>query len=233
MINRALQSLIIILSIVLINCKTITVQDDFLTFDIPKDIELINVPAGNYYSGRYSSIATIDYDYEMMKYPVTNIQYISYLRDAMDLGLVTVNSHSVTGSYSGDEHWPGGLYEFVDFDDPNCRIGFNPPNEFVIKWRWVDGKIEGYDNHPVTEVTWFGANAFATYYNMNLPTKQEWKKLQRLTHLTNSRGGMTWIHLKSILKIVRIFLIMIQLLLGFLMVRIILQTATVRMGYMI
>ena len=42
------------------------------------------------------------------------------------------------------------------------------------------GYSEGdYDNHPVVNVTWFGAWAFALHYGLRLPTEQEWEKAAR------------------------------------------------------
>lgn len=178
----------IVISVSLFSCKTITLDDEQVLADIPEDIELITIPAGAYSSGKNRLEKYIEYDYMMMKYPVTNTQYIEYLQEASENGGVTITSQSVTGYYQGDQNWPSGIYEYVDFNDPDCRIAFNPPDEFVIKWNWFGGRKEGYDNHPITEVTWFGANAFAEYYGMRLPTKEEWEKAAR----ANSGYKFAW-----------------------------------------
>lgn len=172
-------SLLIVICVSLFSCKTIILDDEQVIADIPEDIKLIKIPAGVYSSGENGLEKYIEYDYMMMKYPVTNSQYIEYLKEASENGDITITSQSVTGYYKGDKNWPVGIYEFVDFDDTESRTGFNPPNELVIKWRWVGAKQERYDNHPITEVTWFGANAFAEYYGMRLPTKEEWEKAAR------------------------------------------------------
>lgn len=169
----------ILFTIFLISCKTITISDNSITTEPPESIELILIPAGNYIKGENNEVATMDYDYSIMKHPVTNKQFLTFIMEASELGIVEVSSQSVLGYYEGDENWHPGFYELVDLDDPDCRIGFNPPNEFVIKWRWVENRQEGYDDHPITEVSWFGAKAFANYYGMDLPTKEEWEKAAR------------------------------------------------------
>ena len=178
----------IVIGILILSCKTITLEDEQVIADIPEDLELIKIPAGAYTSGENGVEKYIEYDYMMMKYPVTNVQYIEYLKEASENGDITITSQGVTGYYTGDKNWPASIHEFVDFYDPDSRIGFNPPDEFVIKWNWFGGRKEGYDNHPVTEVTWFGATAFAEYYGMRLPTKEEWEKAAR----ANSKIKYPW-----------------------------------------
>ncbi len=180
--------LLIVISIFILSCKTITLDDEHVITDIPENLELIKIPAGAYTSGESGVEKYIEYDYMMMKYPVTNVQYIEYLKEASENGDITITSQGVTGYYKGDKNWPASINEFVDFGDPDSRIGFNPPDEFVIKWNWFGGRKEGYDNHPVTEVAWFGATAFAEYYGMRLPTKEEWEKAAR----ANSNNDFPW-----------------------------------------
>lgn len=163
---------------ILTNCKTITIQDNY-TYALPDDIELIKIPAGNYTIGENNEVASIDYDYSIMKFPVTNEQYVEYLIIADSLGLISIDSLGVYGYYSGDKFWPPDIYKFADFTDQTARIGFYPPDAYFTRWRYVDNKKEYYHQHPITHVTWFGANAFAEFYGMRLPTTQEWEKAAR------------------------------------------------------
>ena len=173
------QFLLLVVIFSLFNCKTIILDNEQIIADIPIDIELIKIPAGAYSSGTNGKEKYIEYDYVMMKYPVTNSQYIEFLIEASENGDVNINNQGVTGFYAGDKNWPAGIYEFVDFDDPDSRIVFYSPTELGIKWNWFGGRTETYELHPVVEVTWFGANAFAEYYGMRLSTKEEWEKAAR------------------------------------------------------
>jgi len=130
------------------------------------------VAFGTYTWGENDVIQTIDYNYEIMKYEVTNSQYAAYLQEALAAGdiEVAVTSASVSGYYAGDINYIAGDYEFYDMGSYSCRISWDGSN-FNIQ--------ESYENHPVVDVTWFGANAFALHYDFRLPTEQEWEKSAR------------------------------------------------------
>lgn len=179
----------LILSIIFIsNCKTITIDDDSIKIDIPDEIELIKIPSGVFYSGENSTKDVINYDYLIMKYPVTNLQYINYLIIADSLGIISIDTSGVYGFYRGDKYWPPGNYKYADFTNERSRIGFYPPDNYFVRWRYVENRKEFYYDHPVTNVTWFGADAFARLYGMGLPTNSEWEKAAR----ANSNNDYPW-----------------------------------------
>lgn len=134
------------------------------------DFEWCTIPAGDYTYGNPPVTQNISYNFQIMKYEVTNQQYVDYLAEALNAGDITVTSSTVQGYYTGDQNYGAGTYEFLDLDDSDCRIGWNG-NSFTI--------ISGYEDHPVVEVTWFGSWAFAEHYNLRLPTEQEWEKAAR------------------------------------------------------
>jgi len=141
-----------------------TIIDD--SQEVP--FEMIEIPAGDYTYGEGDTIKTIDYDYEMMKYEVTDYEYVLYLLDAMENGEIIVDENGVRGNYTGDGGYSPGEYQFISFE--SSKIAWNG-EIFEVS--------EGYVNHPVTGVSWFGAWAFATYYGMELPDKYEWEKAAR------------------------------------------------------
>jgi len=141
-----------------------------ITFAGDEDFEWCDIPAGDYTYGPGDTIKTIDYDYQIMKYEVTNQQYVDFLEEAYSLGDVWIDSGDVVGYYEGDDNYSAGTYEFLNLDDNDCRIDWDGSNFSIIF---------SYEDHPVVEVSWFGAWAFAEHYGMRLPTEQEWEKAAR------------------------------------------------------
>jgi len=141
-----------------------------ITFDNTGSVnfEMCSVPAGAYTYGDPPVTQNIDYDYEIMKFEVTNQQYVAYLEEELSTDNITVTTSNVTGHYEGDVYYNAGDYEFLDFN--YSRIDWDGSNLSIIS---------GYEDHPVVGVTWFGGWAFAEHYGMRLPTEEEWEKAAR------------------------------------------------------
>ena len=91
--------------------------------------EFVTVPAGEYTYGPGDTVLTIDYDYEIMKYEVTDYDYVVYLMQAMEEDLIIVTGAEVRGDFIGDVNNPAeNNVQFINFSNkyfnsphhPNC-----------------------------------------------------------------------------------------------------------------
>ncbi len=136
------------------------------------------VPAGGFLSGQHEHEAQIARDYEIMVTDVTNAQYATYLNAALADDWVEEIGEEIVGFYPGDifrgyeheEKIAAGNWLHVPLTDPGLRIE-----------RTGDGyrALPGYENHPMVQVTWFGAKAYCEYYSGRLPSELEWEKAAR------------------------------------------------------
>lgn len=132
------------------------------------------VKAGTYTSGEQNEVLKIDYDYEIMKTEVTNKQFLDFLNKSYSDGNIKVYNEGIFGYFEGDKTHPeDSLILFASLTKPDT-------NTTLIQF---DGSKFSIDtllyNFPVVYVTWFGANAFVKYYDLRLPTKEEWEKAAR------------------------------------------------------
>jgi formylglycine-generating enzyme required for sulfatase activity len=169
-----------VMVVLLASCAPVDLDASIPTFDTGVDPNSwAQVPAGEFYFGQHENIESTE-AYEIMVTDVTAAQYADFLNTAIADGDVKVaeRGKKAVGFYPGDEfrgikheeEIKAGDWLFIPLDDPSQRIKFDGTT-FSVQ--------SGYENHPMTNVTWFGAWAYCGSVNGRLPTEMEWEKAGR------------------------------------------------------
>ena len=132
----------------------------------PAHLEMVNIPAGTFTMGSPATEVSRSDDetqhqvtlgaFRMNKYEITNSQYAAFL-----------NAKSI----GSDGLYAAGLY-------PSEALIYASSGSLDWGLHYTSGKwipVAGNENHPVINVTWFGASQFAAYAGGTLPTEAQWE----------------------------------------------------------
>jgi formylglycine-generating enzyme required for sulfatase activity len=170
----------IFLIALIVSCAPVNLNAPMPAFDTGIDPNTwASIPAGEFTFGQHEDIETTD-AYQIMVTDVTTSQYADFLNAALAEGYVKIDGDQILGYYPGDpfhgvrheEEIKAGDWLFLPVNDPSQRLKFDG-NQFTVQ--------PGYENHPMTIVTWFGAWGYCKYYDWRLPTEMEWEKAGRGT----------------------------------------------------
>jgi len=170
---------IVSLLLFLAACTPVDLNAPVPTFDIGVDPNAwVTIPSGSFFSGQEATPTMIDYDYQIMVTDVTVAQYVAFLNQALAAGKIKMAGDTVVGYYPGDVYHgvkhevriDPGDYILVPLSDPASPYTFDSTT-FTAR--------SGWENHPMANVSWFGAWTYCGYYGGRLPTELEWEKAAR------------------------------------------------------
>lgn len=169
-----------LLTVLLAACAPVDLDAAMPAYDTGVDPQAwAQIPAGEFFSGQHDEVQNTA-AYEIMVTNVTTAQYADFLNAALAEGDVRVEDGRVSGFYPGDvfrgykheERIDAGDYIYIPLDDPSQRVKYDGAT-FTVQ--------PGYENHPMTMVSWFGARGYCEFDGGRLPTELEWEKAARGT----------------------------------------------------
>ncbi len=114
---------------------------------------------------------------QMSMLETTNTQFAEYLNAALASNDIWVDGNYVKGNqgtYQDLSYYrmngPGSTSAGYAINGGKSRINYTG-GIFIVD--------SGFENHPVTYVSWYGATAFASYYGWRLPSEWEWQAVAR------------------------------------------------------
>jgi formylglycine-generating enzyme required for sulfatase activity len=120
---------------------------------------------------------------QMSKYETTNAQYCGFLNAALASGDVIVDGNNVKGADGSNAGYDFAGEVYYDLAGPGWTAnGATLGGAARINYTGGSFTVDsGFNDHPVTYVTWYGATAFCNYYGYLLPTEWEWRAVADYT----------------------------------------------------
>jgi formylglycine-generating enzyme required for sulfatase activity len=154
---------------------------------------MILIPAGPFSMG--STQADIEAAYEMCEIALSREECVQQgFESEMPQHNVVLNSYYIdqfevtNGQFAAFLNDMGNQTEggapWLDAGDENVRLALQGGT-----WQLID---RAFSDHPVTEVTWYGARAFCAWREGRLPTEAEWEKAARWDPDTGESSLYPW-----------------------------------------
>jgi formylglycine-generating enzyme required for sulfatase activity len=159
--------------------------DDFIRIepgDYPIGVVRAGAGAGLSYDDREmvedTLFVRISSPYLIEKYEVTNELYVAFLNDARADGLIEYDP------YAGEREirWLETGEVLISLTQTQTRVKF-------IDAQTGFGVDAEFLQHPVTGVSWFGAEYYAQYSGLRLPTEMEWEAAARGQMIDTNETG--------------------------------------------
>jgi len=173
-------AILLLLGLLLAGCAPVNLNAPMPVFDTGVDpSSWASIPDGTFLAGQFNQPVELP-AFEIMITNVTTLQYAEFLNKALADGAVKLDGEQIVGYYPGDvfhgvkheERIDPGDWIFIPLNDPSQRVKFDGKT-FTVE--------AGYETHPMTMVSWFGALGYCQYYDWRLPTELEWEKAGRGT----------------------------------------------------
>ncbi|NGZ10364.1 MAG: TIR domain-containing protein [Nitrospira sp. LK70] len=114
-------------------------------------VDMVKVPKGPFLYGDEKTRETIDHDYWIDKYPMTNEKYRAFIE---------------AGGYENKAYWSSEGWKWRTAESVTCL-------------KYWDDTLWNKADHPVVGVSCYEAEAYAKWAGKRLPTEQEWEKAAR------------------------------------------------------